>query len=45
MVKVYISPSSQEDNRGVGNYGTEEVTKFLMSCPGWKNGLVQTHEF
>lgn len=25
MVKVYISPSSQEDNRGVGNYGTEEV--------------------
>ncbi len=26
-------------------YGTEEVTKFLMSCPGWKNGLVQTHEF
>jgi len=23
-------------------YGTEEVTKFLMSCPGWKNGVVQT---
>lgn len=25
MVKVYISPSSQHDNVGVGNYGTEEV--------------------
>lgn len=25
VVKVYISPSSQHDNVGVGNYGTEEV--------------------
>lgn len=25
MVKVYISPSSQHDNVGVGNYGTEEM--------------------
>ena len=25
MVKVFISPSSQHDNVGVGNYGTEEV--------------------
>ena len=23
-------------------YGTEEVTKFLMTCSGWKIGLVQT---
>ena len=25
VVKVYISPSSQHDNVGVGNYGTEEM--------------------
>lgn len=24
MAKVYISPSTQEDNKGIGNYGTEE---------------------
>lgn len=24
MAKVYISPSTQENNKGVGNYGTEE---------------------
>jgi len=25
VVKVYISPSSQQDNVGVGNFGTEEI--------------------